>query len=68
MSGMSKSTLDRTHQARILVVDDDDPKVCELLTSELTGAGFDVLTAEPPRCGPGTDGKNMIPNVVTLCW
>jgi len=67
MSRKRENMLDRTRQARILVVD-DDPKVCELLTSVLTGAGFDVLTAEPPRCGPGTDGKNMIPNVVTLCW
>ncbi len=41
---MSKSTLDRTHQARILVVD-DEPDVRLLLAREIGDRGYEVVAA-----------------------
>ncbi len=41
---MSKSTLDRTHQARILVVD-DEPDVRLLLAREISDRGHEMVVA-----------------------
>ena len=52
-------------EKRPILIIDDDPKVCELVTSVLTGAGFDVLAASDGLRGIET-ARAAQPTVILL--
>lgn len=64
MSHVDLPHLDAVEPARVLVVD-DDAVLRELITTTLTGAGFEVTTAGDGRTALGMIDKQL-PNLVVL--